>query len=317
VNEQANAEVVFGSASRGDADRLSDRDILLIDTDTEVLRRRQTQLELEGWSVAAYTWRRFDSLTLRGALFVQHLKLEGTIVEDKSSRLKAALREFRPKVSYTNEIVDNAALANLISVRPNSEIGRLWAADVLYVTIRNFGILCLAEHHKYMFAYADILEALAENKYISFEAIPRLSDLREAKAAYRAKDCSFKDRKGFSLNAALADLPRPHFPDSSTGVAASDILSHSSVLSCEQTPYARLRNLERSYLALVEEAPDVAGATPFSALRRWIENPRCYVWTAVAFEDGLIDQLKHAGHRACNAVTSHRNLCTQNVTTTA
>ena len=65
----AKAEAVFGSASRGDNDALSDRDILIVDTDIHLLNRRQAALEASGWSVASYTFAKLNALVRKGALF--------------------------------------------------------------------------------------------------------------------------------------------------------------------------------------------------------------------------------------------------------
>lgn len=55
MNDRADAEAIYGSSSRGDSDALSDRDILVVDSDINVLRRRRQLLEQGGWSVATYT----------------------------------------------------------------------------------------------------------------------------------------------------------------------------------------------------------------------------------------------------------------------
>jgi predicted nucleotidyltransferase len=44
----AASEAVFGSAARGDADHLSDRDYLILDDDKDVLSQRAKELEAEG-----------------------------------------------------------------------------------------------------------------------------------------------------------------------------------------------------------------------------------------------------------------------------
>jgi predicted nucleotidyltransferase len=69
MRDAAEAEVLFGSASRGDSDDLSDRDILIVDSDIELLRSRRHRLAMQGFSVASYTWRKLIHLSERGALF--------------------------------------------------------------------------------------------------------------------------------------------------------------------------------------------------------------------------------------------------------
>lgn len=80
---RAEAEAIFGSAARGDADAISDRDILIVDDDCDVLRKRSVILKNDGFSVASYTFRKLQALAQHGALFLQHLKLEAVIISDR------------------------------------------------------------------------------------------------------------------------------------------------------------------------------------------------------------------------------------------
>lgn len=50
----------------------------------------------------------------------------------------------------------------------------MWAADVLYVTVRDFGVLSLAERGPYVFAYDAILDALREEGFLDWGAVANL-----------------------------------------------------------------------------------------------------------------------------------------------
>jgi hypothetical protein len=289
------AEAVFGSVSRGDDDRLSDRDVLLVDDDTHLLNRRQDDLEAEGSSVAAYTFSKLDTLVRKGALFIQHLKAEAKIKRDVGGRLRSTLDAFRPKMSYQEDLTSNARLAGLAAVRPNTRAGALWAADVLYVATRNFGVLYLAQKETYLFSYSRVLEALVDDGIITTEAAADLLKLRWAKSVYRSGDCITLDAATDIVERALRARPDPSFPTQSLSLAPLDVLSGSVELPDGSAAYYRLRNLERSYLALQAICPVRAVSEQLGKLSRWIANPRAYAFLAGKLEADLIVRMKSAG----------------------
>jgi hypothetical protein len=292
MSEFAAAEAVFGSTSRGDSDAQSDRDILIVDSDVHLLARRQAALERAGWSVASYTFRKLNAVASKGALFLQHLKAESKILRDVGGRLRSTLDAFQPKLTYHDDLVENAHLADLISIRPNSRAGALWAADVLYVATRNFGILHLAQKGRYIFSYSQVLEALAEDGCISGDALPDLLRLRLAKSFYRSGQRIPMRTAESIVQRAIDALPESSFPRQSVAVSPYDILSRAMVLSPKSPAYYRLRNLERSYLSLLALHPTRGIQKELAALARWIQNPRAYTFIAATLEHDLIAQMQ-------------------------
>jgi hypothetical protein len=292
MSELAAAEAVFGSASRRDGDALSDRDILIVDSDTALLRDRQKALENEGWSVASYTFLKLEALARKGVLFLQHLKAESTIHRDLNGQLRSILDGYRPKDSYSNDLQENARLANLIAFRPNCHSSDLWAADVLYVTTRNFGILTLAQTGRYIFSYSKIVEALADQGVVRRTAVNDLLQLRTAKMSYRS------DRRfGGSAAAALVErslhsLPESAFPRQSVAIAPRSVILHARALPAEAPSYHRLRHLEKTYLAALALRPTRGRATELAELTRWIENPRAYASFAATQEYNVISHMQ-------------------------
>jgi predicted nucleotidyltransferase len=291
------AEALFGSQIRGDNDVLSDRDVLIVDDNPAVLHARQAAAELQGYSVASYTFLKLEALARKGALFIQHLKDEALIVRDEGGRLGQLLLRFRPKQSYDYEIWDNARLGNLAAIYPATRIGAIWAADILYVTMRNFGILVLAQRGVFLFSYPRILDALAEASLISKSAIPALLELRWAKSAYRS-------RKPVSLNAATEIitraaevLPDLYFPTRLVGVPPIDLLRNASELEDGAAVYHKLRNIERAYVALLASNPSTPATSSLVRLNRWIENPRVYAPIAGALEPELIADIRNSQTR--------------------
>jgi hypothetical protein len=291
---RAAAEAIFGSLSRGDGDALSDRDILLVDDNTEVLKHRGVLLESAGYSVASYTFRKLDALAERGALFIQHLKDEANILRDNGGRLSAKLAKFRPKKSYAEEISENAYLARLASEYPNTGPGALWAADVLYVATRNFGVLWLAEKGVYVFSYSQVLQALAQHSVIMHSAIPDLLRLRWAKSSHRSHKRISPNTARDVIDRALSTLTDFSFPAKSRAVAPIETLLNLKELPGGMPAYFRLRNLERAYIALMAVCPTPVNAGFLLKLTRCIENPRAYASLARVYEHEFMTEIRRS-----------------------
>jgi hypothetical protein len=275
TSSTASSEAVFGSAARGDADAISDRDILIVDDDVAVLRERSRALANAGWSVASYTFAKLDALSQRGALFIQHIKLESDIAVDRDGRLAQALAAFKPHAAYNEEIRDNSLLAGLAGCTPIGPRGTLLAADILYVTVRNFGVLSLAERGIHVYAYNAIIEVLESYGLIAPGGARALAALRFLKCLYRAGEVGNGRHALATVEQALAVLPEAHFPSALRVVPAEMILTASSPPRAAPA-YLQLRDLERRFVALRELERTPALDVHLHTLSRWIENPRAY-----------------------------------------
>lgn len=175
----------YGSRVRADDDCLSDRDILLVDNDLEVLLNAARHFTLRGYSCGTYTWKRLELMSARGALFLQHLKDESLILQDRGNRLALLLNRFTPKPDYSEDIEATRRVVALTELTAAHPASRGWALDVLAVAVRNLGILTLASRGVYTFSYQQILERLSEYDLISNEAVDLLRGLRHFKYLYR------------------------------------------------------------------------------------------------------------------------------------
>lgn len=293
MTKLASSEAVFGSSSRGDSDALSDQDMLIVDNEVATLSARQKFLEAKGWSVASYTFIKLDFLSRKGSLFIQHLKDEAKILRDVDEGLSSTLMAFRPKESYQSEIAENSGLAQLVTMWPNTGAGALWAADVLYVFVRNFGILYLAEKKRYVFSYAAVLEGLAEDGVIEFASVSKLLKLRFAKSLHRSHQRISLSAASDIIGAAIETLPDEWFPKQTRPISPREAILRSHVLGPSSPAYHRLRNLERAYIALMAVKPDKRTQRNLSVLGKWIENPRAYASFAAGFEDELLVCMKN------------------------
>jgi hypothetical protein len=298
VKRFAASEAVFGSASRGTSDHLSDRDILIVDDNVALLGARTKQLELDGWSVAPYTFAKLDALSAKGALFIQHLKLEASITRDRQGRLRALLNAFQPRPDYGQELSGNSDLANLASAVPRTARGPLLAADILYVAVRNFGVLWLAQRKRFHFAYDEILEALCEEQLLNRGAIGALSKLRFLKCLYRGNERETGGHAFRFVNEALGWLPRDYFPRQAIFVPAAGILSCEAP-SKDAAAYLVLRDLERRLIALESVGKLPRASSELEKLSRWIANPRVYSSLSAVLAPALRAEL---ARRAATAV---------------
>jgi hypothetical protein len=258
--------------------------------DVDVLKFRRAELELEGWSVASYTWNKLNRLSENGALFIQHLKLESKVIRDDRGRLARLLNTFRPKENYDKEISRNASLASVALSYPSCNRGALWAADVLYICLRNFGILYLANMRKYTFAFNSILNDLVDCGCLLEEQANVLRQLRSMKSLYRNGSTIPFARAREILDEAAAAMPRGALSERCSPVAPKDVV----VLAAKNSyaglcSYGCLRNLEKIYVALIEIDKRYAHHPKLILLKRWIEHPRVYARVAEAGEEDLAE----------------------------
>lgn len=287
TQQAASAEAVFGSTARGDTDAMSDRDILIVDDSLEVLRTRARVLEADGWSVASYTYAKLNALARRGALFIQHLKLESSILVDQDGRLGEVLAAFRPRADYSAEIRDNAKLASLIAAVPEGGRGTLLAADIMYVSVRNFGVLSLAERGIHAYAFDVVASALEAEQLIGPGGARSIAALRFLKCLYRAGEVERGQSAYKAVKDALAVLPPRHFPAKFGTVPCQEIIAAPSLVE-PASPYLVLRDLERRLLALKEMGNADGADADLARLSHWIANPRAYAGVA----NGLAPKLR-------------------------
>lgn len=73
--------VLYGSCARGDADSLSDRDLLLLGNEVESAREG---FIVNDATLVCYTWREFARMRAYGSLFLSHLARESLVLQGSS-----------------------------------------------------------------------------------------------------------------------------------------------------------------------------------------------------------------------------------------
>lgn len=83
---------MYGSAARGDADELSDVDLLVVAEPGENVELPVTVSSRESVSVSRYTWSEIAAMVGYGSLFLHHVKREGRpLAEEEPARLRELL----------------------------------------------------------------------------------------------------------------------------------------------------------------------------------------------------------------------------------
>ena len=295
-NCRAASEAIFGSSARGDADKLSDRDILIVDENIALLRIRAAVLKADGWSVASYTFKKLEALAARGALFVQHLKLESRILVDRSNRLASVLSAYQPKTCYAVELDANSRLAGLLSIVGEGSLSEMWAADVLYVTVRNYGVLKLAGEGIHVYSFDGILAGLVDSDLISKTSAKHLRQLRFMKCLYRSGETALPGKVLNSVQLALSGLPVGHFPRKILQVSSTKVLLSMPPKRCDAA-YLILRDLEKRLIAAQFLNCGPVSESELHDLQRWVADPRIYANLSASLAPALRKQLRRYSNR--------------------
>lgn len=283
--EPCEIEALFGSSARGDSDKLSDVDYLLVDDSATRRRTRKNWLEAQGVSVSEYTWLRLVRLFSNRTLFAIHLKQESKPVYDKMGRYAELLTSTAPASDYCNKFIDSLQLFGLLQQVPNSWVGRAWALDHLAVSFRNSAILYLARDGEYVFSFETLLEKMRARGRLDARGISALRRLRWSKRAYRSGVVGLATRSTLdaALGAADQALRLGIGSKETRGICLS---SHEGCNSSSTEAYAYLRTIERELLSLPHSL-DQDAAMAKAELLGIIRKPHEYLWKAIYEADRM------------------------------
>jgi len=178
---------VIGSEARRTKDSLSDRDVLLIGESSTALKFEHEKWEEQGWNVAVFSQMAFSRLAKVRSLFVQHVKLEGQLIRDDQSYLQSIFQTYTPKPDYVGERNDALRSIGHLPQPTGGYWHDLCLGDIVSVFFRNAAILHLASAKHYLFAFDDIVTAIATEFALNCDEQGALLKLREMKYCYRAR----------------------------------------------------------------------------------------------------------------------------------
>jgi hypothetical protein len=281
ILERVDAVAFYGSMVRGDRDRFSDRDVLLVSDDDAALNEGKLWMEENGFSCACYSWVKLEFLARRKALFIQHLKQESRIVIDKGQKLNFLLSQFSPDSTYIKQIDTARELVSVTECFPDTLYGIGWALDVMAVGFRNLAILALANEGKYLFSFSGILGELKKIGMINSDEEARLRLLREYKASFRRKAYHLLPPKEevFELRQLVGEV----FDTNPSSRLVSEEVFHNFCLRSNSAFksshwYLKARLYEGAFLGLNHPSRRIDSSTlrRLQAVENAIASPGCY-----------------------------------------
>lgn len=278
----------FGSHCRNDYDDSSDRDILLV-CERNKRYRLTRQYEERGFSVSSYSESQLNAMKKMGSLFLQHIKHEGSIVEDEDGEFGEFLDAcdfVRPPLEELSRCRDSIGF---ILSWPENDNLLPWKVDVLYCLIRDLLIKRLAVGGSLAFGLEDICDRSAEEWAVSERALVGLRRAREIKNSYRAgnmaSDIDVKQVVSL-LKVLLNELGVQRSPKCPTdAVRLCEYVRKSSLPT-----YILLRTLEAAQLL---EGPVCDDTRPeLQRIVKLTQNPNAYCSTSRFRRDEICVLLK-------------------------
>jgi hypothetical protein len=292
--EGPDSVAIFGSMARRDGDLMSDRDVLIVSDNNHVRRNSAAALRIAGWSPVSFTWQRLDRASAAKGLFVQHLKLEASILRDRDGRLRESFNRFSVGSEYDREVAGSKELLGVLEKVPNCLEGRYWALDVLSVGFRALGVATLANHGVYEFSLKRILNSLREIGVLKSGDRECLYGIREYK--WRHRNSKLQRPISLKHTLKLVDLVSRRFR---LGLHVRSIKADEALESVatddEISPnwYLRSRVLERSLLALRPRAsapPEISDSK--RRLQQLVREPSQYGWRIKSRWSSLRNQVR-------------------------
>lgn len=179
--------MLFGSAARGEADAISDRDLLVVGSDWASVSSLSKMLDGTGWSCSRYTWGSLGRLLKSGTFFAEHLSREGQVLSDHDDRLAHALASVKTRGVYDREIAQAITLLGVLEKVPRADWGATWALDVLMVATRSLGYALLANRGIFVFSFRKVLDELVRVGLLRRSGRDKLIPLRCWKSLYRRR----------------------------------------------------------------------------------------------------------------------------------
>ena len=265
---------IFGSAARTSTDEMSDRDVLIVISDSYRRKHIVDYWRKSGWSVASYSPSRLLKMIGAGSLFIQHLKLEGILLRDQHGWLEQALQFAKKKQNYETDAKASVLLALPIERFASNALVQhnLITSDLAYVAFRNFGICHLADKGEMVFDYHQIVEHVREDFGLSADEATLIHSLRAGKSAYRSAGswCETPSTVG-ELRYVLSKIFQ-HRP--------LEKIQYSNPVRNLGGGYATLRDFEAAVVKEIEkfEMTGNAHSICLKHVYNLIKNPRVYAW---------------------------------------
>jgi hypothetical protein len=142
-----------------------------------------------------------------------------------------------------------------------------------------------------------VLENLEATGFLNSHQVSSLRELRWLKAAYRGGLRVPYPKVSELLQQAVCCAPIEVLSTCCMPTLPSEIIFKLQKQPEAATPYHRLRYLEKMYVSLAEMDIGLCNDQKINCLKRWIEDPRSYVFYAEANEEAILEFVLSAADR--------------------
>lgn len=263
---------LFGSAARGDADELSDKDLLVVtDAPGDIPDDVAKAWLAEGWSPSFFTWHGMLRKAVRGDLFLQQLKQEGVILDDPTGKLGRLLEDYRPKVNYDEDTSRALIFLRAADRRSDDPWLNQSLCQAVFRFLRFYIINTLANQQRYIFGFKEGARAFSDHVAALSEAeMTALSDVYDIQRSYGTGQLSAIDA-GATLNVLrglIERLTEFEFIELPARAEARSLL-----------PYSTLRDIEARILAYASP-PELDKGELIPDIWKLVKNPVAENWAA-------------------------------------
>lgn len=178
------AAALYGSVARGDVEKHSDVDLLVVCRSSRKLGAYSDVQELlqgclRRLSLTVYSERELKFLRTARSLFLLHLSREAILLFDKNNFLRSLLADFSPKPSYRDDFQKSLQLLDPLRTIVQEAPNNLHRLSYIYSLFRVFGVYLLAEKGIYEFSKSRMSQLLLDGFPSRAKGVELLKQLRE------------------------------------------------------------------------------------------------------------------------------------------
>jgi uncharacterized protein len=160
------ALALFGSVARGDYDRSSDIDMLVLADESlspsklhRVVREHDAALR---FAPSVWTWTRLERRVEYGSLFLRHVHREGEVLLDPEGRLSSVLEAASRTISIEREL--SAVARRLRAYDDPLRFGTVFLFPLahLYILAKRTAMIGVAAREQYEFRHTRVFNSFAE-----------------------------------------------------------------------------------------------------------------------------------------------------------
>lgn len=270
----------FGSSQRGDSDSYSDRDLAVV-APKIVHKLIKWFIGNRNYAISFFTIKQLESMSHKGALFLQHLKMESSFVFDPLGRCSKLIKEAEFKVPNVNEVLKSKL--NLKLALELDCCDRMVAVkiDLCYGLIRDLCIKLLARENCLEFSAVGIIKQIQDRYVVDEPMIDAFLNARKIKNCYRSQRtieniCMLSVIEGLGrlalvLGVSVAEKPR----------ALLDVARDVDRLCASAYILLRVFEMLSDQISIDDKA-----------LRRWVVSPNAYSFSSKVMRKKLLDAIE-------------------------